>query len=150
MIVDISMGHQIAEGLHEPGWSGKSLQLTAMIVCILVVYPIGPGRLSLSQEERENIRLENILYAFSYLFWIHKSWKEDDLSLPENVAKCFLPFYVGHQRSNSHCPPARGNVNPKAQGQFSTHSLVAMLCHLPVLALVKILSSWCQGATCQY
>lgn len=60
MIVDISVGHQIAGGLCEPGWNGKSLQLTAMIVCLLVVHPIGAGKLRLSQEERENISLENV------------------------------------------------------------------------------------------
>lgn len=137
------MGHQIAGGLCETGQNGKCLQLTAMIVWLSVIHPIGPGRLSLSQVERENISLKNVWYTFSYLFWIHEWWEEDNLSLAET---CQVSYSVGHRRSKNHHPSTRKNENPKAWG----HCLVAQLCHFLILALVKILSSCCQRATCQY
>lgn len=64
--------------------------------------------------------------------------------------KIFPSFFCWAPKKQQPRPSVRGNANPKPQGQFSTHSLVALLCHLLVLALVKVLSSWCQRATCQY
>lgn len=68
MIVDISLRHQMVIGLCEQEQNGKGLQLTAMFVCLSVVHPIGLGRHGLSQVEGEDVSLENVCYALSYLF----------------------------------------------------------------------------------
>lgn len=63
-----------------------------------------------------------------------------------NIEKCFVLRSVVHWRSQNHHPSARKDQNPNASG----HSLVALLCPFLILFLVKILSSSCQRATCQY
>lgn len=63
-----------------------------------------------------------------------------------NMEKCFVLYSVGCWRSQNHHPSARKDQNPNT----SWHSLVALLCPLLILVLVKILSSSCQRATCQY